>query len=85
MTQEKNLDQLVADSMTSLFGSMGPAVANPVAATLGAKPISGKFRIEGRITREDGTPMVNISLGLMGTEVRTDDQGKFTLKVEKKS
>jgi hypothetical protein len=83
MPEERNPDQLVADSMSKLFGSMGAAVANPMAAT-GAKAISGKFRITGVITREDGSPVANVSVGMMGVEVRTDEQGRFVMVVEKK-
>ena len=80
---EKNPDVLVANSMAKLFGSMGSATANPLTAT--AKPtITGKFRIAGTITREDGTPAAGVSIGMMGTEATTDQEGKFSLLVEKK-
>jgi hypothetical protein len=79
---EKNPDALVADSMAKLFGSMGSATANPLTAT--AKPsITGKFRIAGTITRENGTPAAGVSIGMMGTETTTDQEGKFSLLVEK--
>jgi hypothetical protein len=84
MPDQKNPDQLVADSMRSLFGSMGPAVANPVAARMGAKPLTGKFRIEGRVTRENGEAVPGISLGLLGQEAVTDSEGRFKLLIEKK-
>jgi hypothetical protein len=84
MTNEKNPDQLVADSMSRLFGSMGAATANPMGVAAGAKPISGKFRIAGVITRENGEPVAGISLGLGGVECLTDQQGKFELVIEKK-
>ena len=63
--QMKNPDQLVADSMTSLFGSLGMAFRNPLAATT-AKPTRREaYRIEGKVTwADDGTPVVGVSLGL---------------------
>jgi hypothetical protein len=84
MPDEKNPDQLVADSMSKLFGGLGAAVANPLAVAAGAKPLSGRFRIEGRVTRENGEPVANISIGMMGTETTTDQEGKFELVIEKK-
>lgn len=87
MPEEKKIqdaDELVRSGVAKLFGSMGPATANPVGTALGAKPVTGKFRIEGRVLREDDSPMANISIGMMGTEVLTDAEGKFTLTVEKK-
>jgi hypothetical protein len=85
MPDEKNPDQLVADSMSKLFGSMGPATTNPMGVATAAKPITGKFRIEGRVVWEDsGLPVVGISLGLGGIETVTNERGEFTLKIEKK-
>ena len=76
-------DALVANSMSKLFGSMGSATANPLTAGT-AKPVVGKFRIEGRVTRQNGEPVAGISLGLGGVECRTDGEGKFELVIEKK-
>jgi hypothetical protein len=84
MPDEKNPDQLVANSMSKLFGGLGAAVANPLTAAIGAKPLTGKFRIEGRVLRENGEAVANISIGMMGTETTTDQEGKFTLLAEKK-
>jgi hypothetical protein len=69
--------------MSRLFGSMGSATANPLTAT-GKKPITGKFRIEGRVLRENGEPVANISIGMMGTECTTNKRGEFQLLIEKK-
>ena len=85
MPNEKNPDQLVADSMSKLFGGLGPATANPMGVAASAKPLNGKFRIAGVITRENGEPVAGISLGLGGVECVTDEQGQFTLEIEKKS
>ena len=86
MTIEKKTqdpDALVADSMARLFGSMGSATANPLTAT--AKPtITGKFRIAGTVTRENGEAVSGISLSLLGQECRTNERGEFELVVEKK-
>jgi hypothetical protein len=86
MPNDKNPDQLVADSMTSLFGSLGKAFSNPLAAaTSKPMPITRAYKIEGRVTWEDdGTPVVGVSLGLAGVESRTDEQGRFEITVEKK-
>jgi len=70
--------------MTSLFGSFGVAFRNPLAVAT-AKPITRAYRIEGKVTwADDGTPVDGLTLGLGGTEARTDDQGKFRIVVEKK-
>jgi len=84
MPEEKNPDQVVASSMSRLFGGLGAAVANPMAAAIGAKPITGKFRIAGVITREDGSLAASVSIGMLGTETTTDSEGKFELVIEKK-
>jgi hypothetical protein len=78
----KDPDQVVADSMSRLFSGLSSACANPLTAT-GAKPITGRFRIEGRVTRESGEPVAGISLGLAGVESRTDADGRFVISVEK--
>jgi hypothetical protein len=52
---------------------------------LGGKPLTGNFKIIGVILREDDSPLANVSIGMLGQECRTDAEGKFTLKVEKKS
>jgi hypothetical protein len=80
----KNPDQVVQDSMSKLFGSMGPATANPMGVAAAAKPLSGRFRIAGVIKRENGEPVAGISLGLGGVETVTDQQGQFELVIEKK-
>jgi hypothetical protein len=79
----KDPDQVVADSMTRLFGGLGAAVANTLAAT-NSKAFVGRFRVEGRVLREDGSPVVGITLGLAGKEAITDDQGRFEMLIEKK-
>lgn len=82
MDKKKTPDEIVASSMAGLFNSLGSATANPLTAT--AKPtITGKFRIAGTITREDGTPAAGVSIGMLGTETTTDQEGKFSLLVEK--
>jgi hypothetical protein len=86
MPTDKNPDQLVADSMTSLFGSLGVAFRNPLAAAI-AKPmrITRSYRIEGRVLWEDtNEPVTGLTLGLGGVETKTDNGGRFTLVVEKK-
>ena len=86
MTNEKNPDQLVAASMSRLFGGLGPATANPMGVAASAKLITGKFRIEGKVTwADDNTPVVGVSLGFgSGIECVTDAEGRFNLLVEKK-
>jgi hypothetical protein len=86
MPDEKNPDQLVADSMTGLFGSLGRTFRNPLAvATATSKPITRSYRVEGLVLWEDtNEPVTGLTLGLGGVESRTDDQGKFTIVVEKK-
>jgi len=67
----------------SLFGSMGRAVANPLAAT--RVPIKRAYKIEGRVTwADDGSVVAGITLGLGGSEAKTDSEGRFTLEIEKK-
>jgi len=67
MPDEKNPDQLVADSMTSLFGSLGRVFGNPLAAAT-AKPITRAYRIEGRVLwDDDGSPVAGLTLVWAGS------------------
>jgi hypothetical protein len=88
MPNDKNPDQLVADSMTQLFGGLGRASRSPLAAataTTKPMPITRTYRIEGCVVWEDTSePVTGLTLGLGGVESRTDEQGRFVIIVEKK-
>jgi|HubBroStandDraft_6_1064221.scaffolds.fasta_scaffold602966_2 hypothetical protein len=81
MPDQKNPDQLVADSMTQLFSSLGSATANPLTTTV-TRPIKRGYRIEGRVLWEDtNEPVAGLTLGLAGVESRTDADGRFEITV----
>jgi hypothetical protein len=83
MPEEKKIAANATSLAESLFGSMGRATANPLAAV--RVPITRAYRIVGQVVWEDtGEPVKGITLGLGGIESRTDDQGRFTIAVEKK-
>jgi hypothetical protein len=81
---EKKTEQEIAENAeslaTSLLGACGQVgTTNPL-----RKSLSGKFRIVGIVTRENGETVSGISIGLMGAECRTDQEGRFELLIEKK-
>jgi hypothetical protein len=83
--KEKLTEEMASRSAIGLAKSLlGQAAkignVNPLRRGLAA----GKYRITGTITRENGEAIVNVSIGMMGVESRTDHEGKFTLIVGKK-
>lgn len=85
MPNDKNPDQLVADSMTQLFSGLGSATVNPLATRV-IRPITKTYRITGVVCWEDtGEPAVGMSIGLGGQEAVTNERGEFVLTVTKKS
>jgi hypothetical protein len=52
---------------------------------LGMSRKTGRYRISGLVCWEDDqSPVEGLTLGLCGTESKTDSEGKFTFVVEKK-
>jgi hypothetical protein len=68
----------LAESLLGACARVGNT--NPLQRT----PLTGRFHIEGRVTRESGEPVTGISLGRAGQEAVTDEQGRFEITVEKK-
>jgi hypothetical protein len=85
MPDEKITAKQADQNATSLAESLLGACAQVGNTNPLHRPITGKFRVEGRVTREDGTGVSGITLGLFGAESsRTDADGRFVLTVEKK-
>jgi hypothetical protein len=78
-------EKKIAETATSLAESLLGACAQVGGRSpLGAKPLTGKFKIVGVVLREDDSPVANMSIALGGVETVTNDRGEFTLAVEKK-
>jgi hypothetical protein len=78
--EKKRPDQKAEVLAISLLGTCSQVgITNSLQRSL-----TGKFRVVGIVTRENGEPVSGISLGLMGQECRTDAEGKFELLIEKK-
>ena len=83
MDEKKNQspDEIVARSMADLIRSTGSVMRNP----LGMGRKTGRYVIRGIVTWEDdNSPVEGLTLGLGGTEARTDADGQFVIIVEKK-
>lgn len=77
-------EQEIAENATGLAESLLGQAPRVGATNPLQRSLSGKFRIVGIVTRENGETVSGISLGLLGQECRTDQEGRFELLIEKK-
>jgi hypothetical protein len=82
MEDEKKIAESATNLAEALLGQCGVVGGR---SPLGGKPLTGGFRIVGVILRDDDSPLVNVSIGMLGTECVTNERGEFTLTVEKKA